>query len=65
MANSQSTQTRPQFQYRFFALYRFDVQAKPYRLSVVAYSEREARQSLVQNFILSFACRLPAGGNHA
>lgn len=66
MADTQSTQTRPKFQYRFFAVSRFDVHAKPRRLSVVAHSEQEARCSLAAHFILSFAGRLPVQrGNYA
>lgn len=59
MADSQSTQTRPKYQYRFLALYRADSAATPCRLSVEAYTEQEARQVLVPHFILSFAGRLP------
>ena len=59
MADIQSTQTRPKFQYRFMALCRADLSAQPCRLSVVAGSEREARRQLAPLFILAFAARLP------
>ncbi len=60
MADNQSTQTRPKYQYRFLALNRHDKKAKPCRLSVEAATEREARSILAPHFILSLAARLPA-----
>ncbi|MFS7239166.1 host cell division inhibitor Icd-like protein [Serratia proteamaculans] len=51
---------RNKFTWRFLALSRTDRKAKPCRLSVVAHSEREARQVLASHFILSLAARLPA-----
>ncbi|MFJ5367531.1 host cell division inhibitor Icd-like protein [Pectobacterium punjabense] len=62
MADIQSTQTRPKFQYRFLALNRHDKKAKPCRLSVEAGTEREARRILSPHFILSFAARIPLAG---
>ena len=59
MADNQSTQTRPEFTWRFLALNRHDKKAKPCRLSVVASTEREARSILAPHFILSLAARLP------
>lgn len=47
------------FTWRFLALSRIDREAKPCRLSVVAPTEREARQVLAPHFILSFSARLP------
>ncbi|MFN1148232.1 host cell division inhibitor Icd-like protein [Serratia liquefaciens] len=62
MAKPQCNQTHPKFQYRFLALSRTDRKARPCRLSVVAHSEREARQVLAPHFILSLAARLPLQG---
>lgn len=59
MACFKSTQTHPKFQYRFLALNRHDIKAKPCRLSVEATTEHEARRILAPHFILSFAARLP------
>lgn len=59
MADTQSTQIRPKFQYRFMALARADLSAKLCRLSIEATSEREARLILAPHYILSFAGRLP------
>ncbi|ELW7390668.1 host cell division inhibitor Icd-like protein [Yersinia enterocolitica] len=53
------TQTRPKYQYRFLALHRSDRSAAPCRLSVEAFTEKEARQVLSAHFILSLAARLP------
>ncbi|MBA5227653.1 MULTISPECIES: host cell division inhibitor Icd-like protein [Pectobacterium] len=59
MADSQSTQTRLKFQYRFLVL-PYSPQEKTFcRLSVEAYSEREARQMLSPCFAFTFAARLP------
>lgn len=54
-----NSRTPNQFTWRFLALSRIDRKAKPCRLSVVAYTEREARQVLAPHFILSLAARLP------
>lgn len=54
--------TRNKFTWRFLALSRSDSKAIPCRLSVEAYSEREARQVLAPHFILSLAARLPLQG---
>ncbi|EKP3834800.1 host cell division inhibitor Icd-like protein, partial [Yersinia enterocolitica] len=51
------TQTRPKYQYRFLALHRSDRSAAPCRLSVEAFTEKEARQVLSAHFILSLAAR--------
>ncbi|CNH15497.1 Uncharacterised protein [Yersinia intermedia] len=59
MADMQSIQTRPKFQYRFLALHRSDRNVAPCRLSVEAFTEKEARQVLSAHFILSLAARLP------
>lgn len=56
------TQATTKFTWRFLALSRADMQAKPCRLSVEAVTEREARQILAPHFILSLAARLPAAG---
>ncbi|MFG6076364.1 host cell division inhibitor Icd-like protein [Erwinia sp. OPT-41] len=53
------TQATPKFQFRFLALSRADMLAKPCRVSVEATSEKEARRVLAPNFILSLAARLP------
>lgn len=53
------TQTMPKFQFRFLALSRADMLAKPCRVSVEATSEKEARRVLAPHFILSLAARLP------
>ncbi|MBS0905944.1 host cell division inhibitor Icd-like protein [Pantoea dispersa] len=59
MAEQQHTQTRPKYQYRFLALCRADMHAKPCRLSVEAETEQDARRILAPHFILSLAARLP------
>ncbi|WP_455845790.1 host cell division inhibitor Icd-like protein [Pantoea agglomerans] len=53
------TQATPNFEFRFLALSRADMQAKPCRVSVQATSEKEARRVLAPHFILSLAARLP------
>lgn len=53
------TQATPKFQFRFLALSRADMLAKPCRVSVEATSEKEARRVLAPHFILSLAARLP------
>lgn len=45
--------------WRFLALHRSDRSAAPCRLSVEAFTEKEARQVLSAHFILSLAARLP------
>lgn len=59
MAELQHTQTHPKFTWRFLALNRHDIKAKPCRLSVEAATEREARRILAPHFILSLAARVP------
>lgn len=53
------TQTTPNFEFRFLALSRADMQSKSCRISVQAISEKEARRVLAPHFILSLAARLP------
>ncbi|WP_254446315.1 host cell division inhibitor Icd-like protein [Pantoea sp. CCBC3-3-1] len=53
------TQATPKFQFRFLALSRADMLAKPCRVSVEATSEKEARRVLAPHFILSLAARQP------
>ena len=53
------TQVTPNFEFRFLALSRADMMAKPCRVSVEATSEKEARRVLAPHFILSLAARLP------
>ncbi|WP_234006422.1 host cell division inhibitor Icd-like protein [Cronobacter sakazakii] len=53
------TQATSKFEFRFLALPRADMQAKPCRVSVQAVSEKEARRVLAPHFILSLAARLP------
>jgi hypothetical protein len=60
MAETQHTQTRPKYQYRFMALLRADMTAVPCRLTIEATSEQEARQQLSGRYILSFAGCIPA-----
>lgn len=52
-------QATPKFQFRFLALSRADMLAKPCRVSVEAISEKEARRVLAPHFILSLAACLP------
>jgi hypothetical protein len=59
MADTQSTQTRPKYHFRFLAIARINPAATPCRLSVEAATEQEARLSLVRLYILSLAARLP------
>lgn len=54
-----NSRTPNKFTWRFLAFSRIDCEAKPYRLSVVASTEQEARQVLAPHFILSLAARLP------
>ncbi|WP_423816100.1 host cell division inhibitor Icd-like protein [Rouxiella badensis] len=63
MADSQHTQTRRKFQYRFLALDRANRRATPCRLTVEASTEHEARLILCAHFILSLAARLPVSGS--
>lgn len=65
MADIQSTQTRPEFTWRFFALARAELDGEIYRLSVDATTEQDARRVLAPHFILSLAARLPVRGHHA
>ncbi|WP_337261245.1 MULTISPECIES: host cell division inhibitor Icd-like protein [unclassified Serratia (in: enterobacteria)] len=51
--------TPNKFIWRFLAISRIDRKAKPCRLSIVATTEREARQVLAPHFILSLSARLP------
>ncbi|OCJ22614.1 host cell division inhibitor Icd-like protein [Serratia sp. 14-2641] len=51
--------TPNKFTWRFLAVSRSDRNAKLCRMSVEAYTEREARQVLAPHFILSLAARLP------
>lgn len=65
IANS-TTLARPKFEYRFFALSRADVHAKPCRLTIEAETEQDARRKLAGQYVLSFAGCLPVcGGDHA
>ena len=59
-----STQTRPEKKYlwRFLALNRSDMCAKPCRISVEAPTEHDARRVLAPFFILSLSARLSAQG---
>ncbi|WP_442797337.1 host cell division inhibitor Icd-like protein [Pantoea vagans] len=59
MAEQQHTQTHPKFTWRFLAIDRADMAAKPCLLSVVAETEKDARRVLAPHFILSLAARLP------
>lgn len=59
MAEQQHTQTHPKFTWRFLAINRADMAAKPCRLSVEAETESDARRVLAPHFILSLAARLP------
>lgn len=52
-------QVTSKFEFRFLALPRADMKAKPCRVSVQATSEKEARRVLAPHFILSLAARLP------
>ncbi|UTN95873.1 MULTISPECIES: host cell division inhibitor Icd-like protein [Serratia] len=62
MADTQSTQTRPKYHFRFLALDRANRKAAPCCISVDASSECEARRVLAPYFILSLAARLPVYG---
>lgn len=64
MALQHSTQTRPEKKYlwRFLALNRSDMSAKPCRISVEAPTEHDARRVLAPLFILSLSARLSAQG---
>jgi hypothetical protein len=64
MEYSHSTQTRPEKKYlwRFLALNRSDMCAKPCRISVEAPTEHDARRVLAPFFILSLSARLSARG---
>lgn len=64
MALQHSTQTRPEKKYlwRFLALNRSDINAKPCRISVEALTEHDARRVLARFYILSLSTRLSAQG---
>ncbi|WP_439291750.1 MULTISPECIES: host cell division inhibitor Icd-like protein [Rahnella] len=64
MACLHDTQTRPEKKYlwRFLALNRSDIGAKPCRISVEAPTEHDARRVLAPFFILSLSARLSAQG---
>ncbi len=64
MEYSHSTQTRPEKKYlwRFLALNRSDMRAKPCRISVEAPTEHDARRVLAPFYILSLSARLSAQG---
>ncbi|WP_338053225.1 host cell division inhibitor Icd-like protein [Rahnella inusitata] len=64
MALQHSTQTRPEKKYlwRFLALNRSDMSAKPCRISVEALTEHDARRVLAPFHILSLSARLSAQG---
>lgn len=57
--NGRNSLTLNKFTWRFLALNRHDIKAKPCRLSVEDTTEHEARRILAPHFILSFAARLP------
>ena len=61
MASQHSIQTHPKEKHlwRFLAIHRSDLSARPCRLSVEASTEHEARRVLAPYFILSLAARLP------
>lgn len=59
MAGQQHTQTHQKFTWRFLAIDRADMAAKPCLLSVIAENEKDARRVLAPYFILSLAARLP------
>lgn len=62
--NGRNSLTLNKFTWRFLALNRHDIKAKPCRLSVEATTEHEARRILAPHFILSFAARLPVQEVH-
>ncbi len=55
------TLSHPQFVFVFAAVRRTDCHARIHMLRTIAGDERTARRSLVRDYILSFAARLPAG----
>ncbi|MGO2145236.1 MAG: host cell division inhibitor Icd-like protein [Serratia bockelmannii] len=55
-------QSQAKFTWRFLAISRTDLKARPCRLSVEAATERDARRILAPHFILSLAARLPIQG---
>lgn len=63
MADMQSNQTRPKFQYRFLAVERSNLNADPCRLSVEASSEYAARRAFVDRYMLIFAGRIKMAHN--
>ncbi|AYH04134.1 host cell division inhibitor Icd-like protein [Pectobacterium parmentieri] len=61
MADIQSTQTRPEFQYRFLAL---GISSQGI-VHIIATTEREAREHSPDGHVMVFAGRLPVqGGRH-
>ena len=49
----------------FAAINRSQLNARPQMLRITADTERSARLRLVPDYVLSFAGRIPCGGNHA
>lgn len=49
----------------FAAINRSQRSARPQMLRIMADSERSARLRLAPDYVLSFAGRIPCGGNHA
>ncbi|KEA49954.1 ash, partial [Mangrovibacter sp. MFB070] len=59
------TPSHPQFVFVFAAVRRADRQSRICMLRTVAGDERTARCSLVRDYVLSFAGRLPVAEVHA
>jgi len=59
------TPTYPQFVFVFAAIRRADRKPRVCMLRTVAGDERSARRSLVRDYVLSFAGRLPVAGVRA
>ncbi|MGM7609790.1 host cell division inhibitor Icd-like protein [Proteus mirabilis] len=54
-----ATPTQTQFKFLFLSIKRSDTTAKPFRITITAPNEHDARLMLVRDYILSFAGRLP------
>lgn len=65
MANQEHIQFRPKYLWRFLVVNRLDKDAKMYRISVEAETEREARDILVQHYgFITLLARQPVQEVH-
>ena len=56
---------KQKFTWLFAAINRSQRNARPVMLRIIADNERSARRRLAPDYVLSFAGRIPCGGEHA